>query len=45
MALGIEPGAPLGRWLALAEAWWIAGDFRADRAACLAWLQAQRAAD
>lgn len=41
MALGIQPGASLGRWLALAEAWWIAGDFTADRAACLAWLQAQ----
>jgi poly(A) polymerase len=45
MALGIEPGAPLGRWLALVEAWWIAGDFGADRAACLAWLQAQLSFD
>ena len=45
MMLGIEPGAPLGRWLALVEAWWIAGDFSADRAACLAWLRAQLSVD
>jgi poly(A) polymerase len=43
MALGIEPGASLGRWLALVESWWIAGDFTADRAACLDWLKVQRA--
>jgi poly(A) polymerase len=41
IALGIEPGATLGRWLALIESWWIASDFSADRAACLAWLEAQ----
>jgi poly(A) polymerase len=41
LALGLAPGATLGRWLALAESWWIASDFTADRAACLAWLQAQ----
>ncbi|MDY0883910.1 CCA tRNA nucleotidyltransferase [Dongia soli] len=39
--LGLQPGAAMGRWLALAEAWWIAGDFRADRAACMSWLKAQ----
>jgi len=43
MALGIEPGASLGRWLALVESWWIAGDFTADRSACLDWLKVQRA--
>lgn len=43
MALGIQPGAALGRWLGLIESWWIAGDFAADRAACLDWLQAQLA--
>jgi poly(A) polymerase len=43
MALGVQPGAPLGRWLALAEAWWIASDFSADKRACLAWLKAQLA--
>lgn len=39
--LGLQPGAAMGRWLALAEAWWIAGDFQADRVACLSWLKAQ----
>ncbi len=39
--LGLQPGAAMGRWLALAESWWIAGDFRADRDACLTWLKAQ----
>jgi poly(A) polymerase len=39
--LGIQPGAVMGQWLALAESWWIAGDFRADRAACLDWLKLQ----
>lgn len=42
MALGIDPGAALGRWLALVESWWVAGDFTADKAACLDWLKVQR---
>lgn len=41
MTLGIEPGAALGRWLALVEAWWVAGDFTAGRSACLDWLRVQ----
>ncbi|HVJ44132.1 MAG TPA: CCA tRNA nucleotidyltransferase [Dongiaceae bacterium] len=43
MALGIQPGTALGRWLGLVESWWIAGDFAADRGACLDWLRAQLA--
>jgi poly(A) polymerase len=43
IALGLEPGTALGRWLALIESWWIASDFSADRVACLAWLKAQLA--
>ncbi|HEV2677852.1 MAG TPA: CCA tRNA nucleotidyltransferase [Aliidongia sp.] len=34
-ALGIEAGPAVGRLLRLVEEWWIEGDFRADRAACL----------
>jgi poly(A) polymerase len=37
-ALGVAPGPEVGRLLAEVEAWWEAGDFRADRAACLAEL-------
>jgi poly(A) polymerase len=33
--LGIPSGPAVGHLLAAVEAWWIAGDFRADRAACL----------
>jgi poly(A) polymerase len=35
-ALGVPPGPEVGRLLAAVEAWWEEGDFRADRAACLA---------
>jgi poly(A) polymerase len=35
LALGIKAGRQVGRLLKEVEAWWIEGDFRADRAACL----------
>ncbi len=35
LALGHSAGPDLGQKLAEIEAWWIAGDFAADRAACL----------
>ena len=38
-ALGVPPGPEIGRRLAELEAWWEAGDFRADRRACLAELK------
>jgi carbohydrate kinase (thermoresistant glucokinase family) len=38
--LGIAPGPPVGSLLAEVEAWWVAQDFRPDRAACLARLAA-----
>jgi poly(A) polymerase len=37
--LGLQPGPEIGRLLRELEDWWEAGDFRADRAACLARLQ------
>jgi len=37
-ALGIPPGERIGRLLAAVHDWWEAGDFNADRAACLAHL-------
>jgi poly(A) polymerase len=37
-ALEIPPGPEVGRLLAAVRGWWEAGDFRADRAACLARL-------
>ncbi len=37
-ALGILPGERVGRLLAAVHDWWEAGDFTADRAACLACL-------
>jgi len=40
--LGVPPGPAVGRLMATLEDWWIAGDFQADRAACLAELR-QRA--
>ena len=43
MALGIAPGPFVGDLLQAVEAWWVAGDFQPDRAACLAEL-ARRAA-
>ena len=36
--LGVEEGSAVGELLRAAEVWWIEGDFRADRAECLAWL-------
>ena len=39
-ALGIPAGPEVGRLLATLEAWWIEGDFQADRAQCLARLKA-----
>jgi poly(A) polymerase len=41
--LGVPPGPAVGRLMATLEDWWIAGDFQADREACLAELR-QRAA-
>jgi poly(A) polymerase len=39
LALGLKPGPQLGALLDAVERWWIAGDFSADRAACLAELK------
>jgi len=38
-ALGIPPGPRIGQLLAELRSWWEAGDFTADRAACLAKLR------
>ncbi|MBV8505903.1 MAG: CCA tRNA nucleotidyltransferase [Alphaproteobacteria bacterium] len=38
-ALGIPPGPRIGRLLDAVRAWWEAGDFTADRAACLVHLK------
>jgi poly(A) polymerase len=38
-ALGIAPGPEVGRLLGAVHDWWEAGDFTADRAACLLYLQ------
>jgi poly(A) polymerase len=43
-ALGIPPGPRIGRLLDATHAWWEAGDFAADRAACLAHLRELAAA-
>jgi len=40
-ALRIKPGPRIGELLAGVAAWWEAGDFRADRKACLAELKAR----
>ena len=40
LALGLQPGPEVGRLIDAVERWWIDGDFRADRAACLAQLAA-----
>lgn len=39
LALGVAAGPAVGRHLATVEEWWIAGDFVADRRACLAELR------
>lgn len=38
LELGLPAGPEVGRLIAAVEDWWIDGDFRADRAACLARL-------
>jgi poly(A) polymerase len=38
-ALGVEPGPAIGALMRDVEAWWIAGDFIADRGQCLAELK------
>jgi poly(A) polymerase len=40
LALGVPPGERIGELLTAVEAWWIAGDFTADRGACLGQLKA-----
>jgi poly(A) polymerase len=40
VALGVPPGPRIGALVAAVEAWWEEGDFAADRAACLARLEA-----
>lgn len=35
LALGVEAGPEVGRFLRKVEDWWVGGDFKADRAACL----------
>jgi poly(A) polymerase len=42
--LGVPPGPAVGRLMATLEDWWIAGDFQANREACLAELQERAAA-
>ncbi len=41
LALGVAPGASVGQLVRAIERWWIDGDFRADRPACLAALADQ----
>jgi poly(A) polymerase len=39
LALGVAPGPRIGELIEAVERWWIDGDFRADRDACLAKLK------
>lgn len=39
LKLGLKPGPRVGALMEAVELWWIAGDFKADRAACLAELE------
>ncbi len=39
VALGVPKGPEIGSLLGAVETWWIEGDFRADRAACLRQLE------
>jgi poly(A) polymerase len=39
VAIGIPPGERVGQLIEAVRAWWEAGDFTADRATCLAYLQ------
>ena len=43
LKLGLKPGRKVGQLLDSVEHWWIAGDFAADRAACLAELKRRTA--
>jgi poly(A) polymerase len=43
LALGVARGPAIGRLLSTVEEWWIAGDFRAGRDACLRKLKAAAA--
>lgn len=43
-AIGIPPGPQIGRLLEAVHQWWETGDFTADRAACLTYLQRLAAA-
>ena len=38
LAVGVPPGPQVGQLLRTVDAWWLAGDFSADRNACLAEL-------
>jgi poly(A) polymerase len=39
LRMGLAPGPRIGALISAVEDWWVAGDFEADRAACLAELQ------
>jgi poly(A) polymerase len=39
LKLGLAPGPRVGQLISAVERWWIAGDFSADRSACLAELE------
>jgi poly(A) polymerase len=39
LKLGLAPGPKVGALMTAVEDWWVAGDFAADRAACLAKLE------
>jgi poly(A) polymerase len=39
LKFGLKPGPKVGALIAAVENWWVAGDFTADRAACLAELE------
>ncbi|WP_300783074.1 CCA tRNA nucleotidyltransferase [Enhydrobacter sp.] len=39
LKMGLAPGPRIGALISAVEDWWVAGDFAADRAACLAELQ------
>jgi poly(A) polymerase len=45
LAMGVSAGPAVGRLVAAVEAWWIEGDFHADRDACLAKLKELAAGD
>ena len=39
LEMGLAPGPRIGALISAVEEWWVAGDFAADRAACLAELE------